>query len=298
MRVLLCLLLSCAVLAQQPVIPLYSGEVPCVDAVAADASHYDAEIGEVVTAVRVPDLIYFSPVPRSASQEAVLVIPGGGYTIEAYDLEGTDIARYLSARGYHAFVLRHRLPQGIEGPCKDHVAQDDAQQGLLSVRRLADSLGYRADRVGVMGFSAGGHLAGSVSVHARMEDSLTTRPDFSILVYPVLIMSAADSGHAGSQAALLGQAPDPQRIRYYNLPTQVDSLTPPTILFHASDDTGVLPQNSLRYYEALIAHGVPADLRIYARGGHGFGSARELAAPVSGWLEEAVTWIRSRYPTP
>ena len=298
MRILIGLFLSCTVLAQQPVFPLYSGEVPCLDAVAEAASHDDAEIGEVVTAVRVPDLAYFPPVPRSAAQEAVMVIPGGGYTIEAYDLEGTDIARYLSTRGVHAFVLRHRLPQGIEGPCKDHVAQDDAQQGLLTVRRLADSLGYRADRVGVMGFSAGGHLAGSVSVHAREEDGTTSRPDFSILVYPVLIMGAEDSGHAGSQAALLGQQPAAQRLAYYNLPAQVDSLTPPTILFHASDDAGVRPRNSLRYYEALLAHGVPADLRIYASGGHGFGSAREVDAPVSGWLEEAFIWLRNRYPEP
>ena len=296
MRMLLLFLLPCSLLAQEGLLPIYKGVVPCLGAVAADSSYVDAVIGEVVMATRVPGLQYFAPVPRSARREAVMVIPGGGYTVEAWDLEGTDIARYLSARGYHAFVLRHRLPQGITGDCKDHVAQDDAQQGLLTIRGLADSLNYFADRVGVMGFSAGGHLAGSVSVHATQVDSVSSRPDFSILVYPVLLMDAESSGHGGSQLALLGENPDSKRLAYYNLPTQVDTLTPPTVLFHASDDTGVLPRNSLRYYEQLVAHGVPADLRIYATGGHGFGSAREASGPLNGWLEEVVDWIKRQYP--
>ncbi|CAH1000139.1 hypothetical protein LEM8419_01286 [Neolewinella maritima] len=289
--------LSLSLSGQAPTIPIYDTTAPCLEAVTADSSYYEAGIGEVLAAVREPGMDYYAPVPRAGRQEALLIIPGGGYTVAAFDHEGTDMGRYFSARGVHAFVLRYRLPAGITTDCKSTVALQDAQAAILRIRQSADSLGYRADRVGVMGFSAGGHLAGSLSVHARQVDGLSTRPDFSLLVYPVVLMDTAFSGHRGSQHALLGTEPDPDRLAYFNLPDQIDSLTPPTILFHASDDVGVRPRNSLRYYERLIAHGVPADLRLYANGDHGFASARELDGPVSHWLEEAVAWITQLFVT-
>ncbi len=280
-------------LAQEVVIPLYTGKIPCATGSAA-ASELSESIGVVLTDVPVPELYHYAPVARAGRNAAVVIIPGGGYQVEAWDLEGTDIARFLSARGYHAFVLRHRLPGKVEGPCKDHVALDDAQQAMLTVRRMADSLGYAADRIGIMGFSAGGHLAGSASVHWREDGGVSSRPDFSVLVYPVLLMNDAAGGHAGSQQALLGTTPDPERLSYYNIPEQVTADTPPALLIHASDDPGVPVANSIRYYEALVKNGVPGDLRIYATGQHGFGSARERDAPVSGWLDEVVRWLEAR----
>ena len=292
--ILLCLLLATPLTGQR-YYALYSAALPCAEQVGSASEQYRPDIGRVLLNVDTPLLEYVAPVPRSGVGAAIMIIPGGGYTVEAYELEGTDIARYLSARGYHTFVLQHRLPARVDGDCRDHVALDDARRGMRLIRSLADSLGYAVDRVGVMGFSAGGHLAGSVSVHPAVEDSLSSRPDFSVLVYPVLIMGE-QSGHAGSQEALLGADPDPTRLAYYNLPARVDSLTPPTLLVHASDDEGVHPRNSLRYYEQLVAHGVAADLRMYATGGHGFGAARERAAPVANWLEEVVAWLSSLRP--
>lgn len=294
MRSLFILLLASAGLsAQHAVYPVYTDTPPCPTE-APYASRQDEQIGTVVTNVQTPELHYFAPIARAARPTAVMVIPGGGYTIEAWDLEGTDIARFLAAEGYHAFVLAHRLPSTLPAACRYGTALHDAQEGMLRVRALADSLGYDSDDVGIMGFSAGGHLAGSTSVHARDADGVSSRPDFSVLVYPVTIMSMERSGHGGSQHNILGDDPAPDSLAYFNLPQQVSAETPPTLLVHASDDEVVEPRNALEYYAALVDHGVPADLRMYATGGHGFGSARERAGTVRGWLEEVLTWIKAR----
>ncbi|NJB85623.1 acetyl esterase/lipase [Lewinella marina] len=295
MRLLLPLLFFAAVLTgQDQVFPVYTGPIPCANDRPL-GSRNEAGIGRILTDVSEPELHYFAPIPRSGRADAVMIIPGGGYAIEAWDLEGTDIARYLSHAGYHAFVLSHRLPARAEPECRSEVALNDAQTGLLRIRGLADSLGFATDQVGVMGFSAGGHLAGSASVHPREEGGVSSRPAFSILVYPVTLMDADRRGHAGSQANLLGPEEDADLREYFHLPAQVDSLTPPTLLIHASDDKAVPPRNSLEYYAALQSHGVAADLRIYATGGHGFGAARERETPVRGWLEEVTKWLSAHY---
>ena len=276
--------------AQDTILPVYTAAIPCFsDRPATERD--DAAIGRVLTDVPVPELYHFAPVPRADRKTAIMVIPGGGYAVEAWDHEGTNIARYLTAYGYHVFILSHRLPMQLSGECKSTAALSDAQQGILRIRALAADYGYAPDAVGIMGFSAGGHLAGSASVHVVVVDSVSSRPDFSVLVYPVLLMDKAKNGHAGSQLNLLGAEPDPERLAYFNLPDHVDSLTPPTLLVHASDDGAVLPENSLQYYTRLVEYGVPADMRIYATGGHGFGSARERTTPVSGWLEELTKWL-------
>ena len=291
--ILFFLLATLPLAGQDTIVPVYPGDIPCFTEGPLE-TRYDSAIGRVVTSVTRPELHYYAPVPRTQEGKAVMIIPGGGYVIEAWDLEGTDIARYLAAQGIHAFVLSHRLPMRLEGECKSTAALSDAQQGMLRVRELADRYGFAPDQVGIMGFSAGGHLAGSASVHPRELDGLSSRPDYSILVYPVLIMNESRRGHRGSQQNLLGDDPDADRLAYFNLPERVDSLTPPALLIHASDDGAVAPENSLRYYSALVAHGVPADLRVYATGGHGFGAARERGAPVSGWLEEVTAWIATQ----
>ena len=287
---LVCWLLPAFVGAQDRIYPVYTGAVPCLtEGVASE--RMDSAIGRVITNVVEPTLDYYAPVPRASVGKAIVLIPGGGYAIEAWDHEGTDIARYLSAQGYHVFILAHRLPMHLTGACKSTAALSDAQEAILRVRQLADSLSFPDDRVGIMGFSAGGHLAGSASVHSRDRAGTSSRPDFSVLVYPVTLMNAERTGHAGSQYNLLGEDPHPDSLAYYNLPEQIDSLTPPTLLIHASDDRAVIPENTLAYYRALVQHGVEADLRMYATGGHGFGSARERPGPVSGWLEEVIEWL-------
>ena len=290
---LLLLLSATYGLAQPSVMAVHDQPLTCTDP-AGTVTDSREDIGRTVRHVGQPELHHYAPVPRADRKTAVLVIPGGGYTMEAWELEGSDIAAYLTHRGYHGFVLRHRLPAHLPEDCRSEGAYDDAATALQKIRGLADSLGFAADRVGVMGFSAGGHLAGSVSVHHRTDGGISSRPDFSVLVYPVLIMNTEAGGHAGSQRSLLGTDPDPAALAHYDLPSQVDSLTPPTLLVHASDDRAVPAENSLRYYRSLLTAGVEADLRVYAEGGHGFGAAREASGPVKGWLEEVVAWIEAQ----
>ena len=284
----------------QQVIPLYQGDIPCGTGRPA-RQEQNPDNGLFISDVGVPALHHYAPVPRMASGGAVLIVPGGGYTFEAWDLEGVDIANRITAAGFHAFILRHRLPGRESGACRSHVALDDARRGMRLVRSFADSLGIESDKVAVMGFSAGGHLAGSASVHpvageagsADPVERYGSRPDRSLLIYPVLKMDAESSGHAGTQKALLGETPDPDLLQFYHLPGRVDSLTPPTLLVHASDDMVVPVSNSLRYYEALVKQGVPADLRVFASGGHGFGSAAGQDAPMRNWITDAIDWLRA-----
>ena len=288
-------------LSAQRVYPLYAADPPCATA-APTATELKEDIGLIVTNAQSPELHHYAPVPREASGGAVLIAPGGGYWIQAWDLEGVDIARRLANAGLHAFVLRYRLPAHADPDCRSSVALSDAQRGLQYIRSMAASLGYSPDHVAVMGFSAGGHLAGSASVHHLEPDPASqdgvlgypSRPDASVLVYPVITMDARHSGHQGSQEALLGDTPSADLLHHFNLPNQVDTTTPPALLVHASDDTGVPVTNSLRYYEALQRNGIAADLRVYATGGHGFGSAVSLDSPVRGWLDETLVWLRNR----
>lgn len=292
--VLLGLLTAAPLLGQMDTIPLYDGPAPCATGRPL-TTEVKPDIGLLLTDVPAPELHHYAPIPRADRKTAVVIIPGGGYYVEAWELEGTDIANYLTHRGFHAFVLRHRLPGRIsDRSCKERVALEDARRAMLTVRKLADDSGI--ERIGIMGFSAGGHLAGSASVHHQRQEGRSSRPDFSVLVYPVTLMGEAES-HNGSAVALLGDNPDPELLDYYNLPERVDSTTPPAILIHAIDDEGVPVENSLRYFEALRRVNVPASLIVYPEGGHGFGAARYRQGPVSGWLDEVVRWIETR-PAP
>lgn len=282
---------SASLAAQNRIIPLYDGEVPCGTGRPL-TTETKADIGLLLTDVPAPEMHHYAPIPQADRHTAILVIPGGGYYVEAWVLEGTDIAKFLTTHGYHAFVLRHRLPGRIEGDCKRRVALDDAQRAMLHLRQLGDSLAL--ERIGILGFSAGGHLAGSASVHHLGEGGHNSRPDFSVLVYPVTLMGQEGVSHRGSALALLGEDPDPADLQFYNLPEQVDTTTPPTMLVHAANDEGVPVANSLRYFEALQSAGVPAALHIYPEGGHGFGSGRHVPGPVSGWLDELLVWLETR----
>ncbi|MFT5999788.1 MAG: acetyl esterase/lipase [Neolewinella sp.] len=259
------------------------------------------DIGRMVTSVHTPLLEHHAPVPHLATGAAIMVIPGGGYTIEAWGHEGEDIAHYFLTEGLQVFILKHRLPRKESAPCKSHVALDDARRGVQTIRMLADSLGINRDQIAVMGFSAGGHLAASAAVHPLAADStafpaaaaFSSRPNLSMPIYPVLIMEETKAAHQGSIVSLLGEKPwNPELLDYYNLPAQVHADVPPTFLVHASTDKVVPVENSLRYYKALLENDVPASLHIYEAGGHGFGSAKQMDTPVRDWLEVAVSWLR------
>jgi acetyl esterase/lipase len=235
------------------------------------------------------------PAAGNHTGAAVLVCPGGGYGVLAYDHEGHQVAKWFNSIGVSAAVLKYRL-----GPKYHHPAPlNDAQRGLRYLRANAAQLGIDPHRIGVMGFSAGGHLASTLSTHfdagqadaADPIDRVSCRPDFSILCYPVISIGS-DYGHKGSLKNLLGENPDPELVKSLNNETQVTAETPPTFLFHTAEDAGVKVQNALVYYTALMEKGVKAELHVYQNGPHGVGLAP--GDPVlSTWKERLHDWLRT-----
>jgi acetyl esterase/lipase len=227
----------------------------------------------------------------------VIIAPGGGYVRTVLDKEGFETARWLAARGVSAFVLLYRLP-GEGHAQRADVPLRDAQRAVRVVRGRARDFGLDPQRIGFLGFSAGGHVAASVatrfgaSVYAAVDalDAGSARPDFSILLYPVISMDAGIA-HGGSREMLLGPAPSAASVGKYSLENAVTAATPPTLLILTDDDAVVLPENGLRYYSALHRNGVPAELHVFARGKHGFGIRGAQGLPVGNWPELAWTWL-------
>jgi acetyl esterase/lipase len=226
---------------------------------------------------------------------AVVVCPGGGYAHLAIDKEGTEIARWLNSIGVAAFVLKYRL-----GPKYHHpVELGDAQRALRTVRTKAAEYRVQPDRIGIMGFSAGGHLASSAGTHfdagssaaADAIDRASSRPDFLILCYPVI--SFGQFAHRGSEQMLLGDNPDPKLVELMSNELQVTPQTPPTFLFHTTEDRTVPVENSVMFYMALRKAGVPAEMHIYEKGPHGVGLASTDEA-LSSWPARLADWLRIR----
>jgi acetyl esterase/lipase len=227
---------------------------------------------------------------------AVIVCPGGGYAALAIEKEGDQFARWLNSMGVTAFVLRYRL-----GPKYHHpIELGDAQRAIRTVRARAAEYRVSPDRVGIMGFSAGGHLASSAGTHfdggnpsaSDPIDRAGSRPDFLVLGYPVISFTTPYV-HRGSLRNLLGENPDPKLVELMSNELQVTSQTPPTFLFHTNADTGVPPENSILFYMALRKAGVPAELHIYERGPHGVGLAQTDEA-LSTWPARLADWLRVR----
>jgi acetyl esterase/lipase len=225
--------------------------------------------------------IYLPP-PGTAVGTGVVICPGGGYAHLSMEKEGSKVAEWLNSLGVAAFVLKYRL-----GPQFHHPAQlEDAQQAIRMVRRQAAAFGISANRVGIMGFSAGGHLAATVSTHF----DAATRPDFAILCYPVIAFGQPYT-HKGSQEMLLGKDADPKLLEQLSAERQVTANTPPTFIFHTNADTGVPVENSLGYYAALRKAGVAAEIHVYERGPHGVGLAPQ--DPVLGtWPARLADWLK------
>jgi acetyl esterase/lipase len=237
---------------------------------------------------------YLAPAGRGTGA-AVIVCPGGGYGGLSMDKEGDQIARWLNSLGVTAFVLKYRL-----GPKYHHpVELGDAQRAIRTVRSKASEYRLLPDRIGIMGFSAGGHLASTAGTHFDAGDAaasdpidrLSSRPDFLVLCYPVI--SFTSFTHQGSKRNLLGDNPDPKLVESLSNETQVTAQTPPTFLFHTNADTGVPAENSLMFYMALRKAGVPAELHIYERGPHGVGLAQTDEA-LSSWPARLADWLRVR----
>lgn len=231
-----------------------------------------------------PTLTIYVPPANKASGAAVVVCPGGGYRNLAMDHEGKQIAEWLTAHGLVAFVLKYRL-----GPRYHHPAMiDDAHRALTYVRQHAEEFGVRTDRIGIWGFSAGGHLAATAGTHF----DATTRPDFLILSYPVITLEPPYA-HQGSRKNLLGDEPDPKLVQNLSNETQVTAQTPPTFLFLTDADKSVPAENSVMFYLALRKAGVPAEMHIYERGPHGVGLAQKDPV-LSTWSDRLADWLKLR----
>lgn len=261
--------------------------------------HEIVEEGDIIRIgkVQVPQIEVYLPNKRIATGQGVVICPGGGYARLAYDWEGTDIAKLLNAHGIAAFVLKYRLPDSLSASHPEQVPLQDAQQAIRMIRAKAKAYHVQANRIGIMGFSAGGHLAATASTHFDEGDKnasdiiaqQSARPDFSILMYPVISMDKAIT-HGGSRLNLIGSHPTEAMIQYYSNELQVSNNTPPTFLVHATDDGAVPVENSMRYYQALKDHKVPVEMHIYPSGGHGFALALGKGA-LEKWPNLLIDWL-------
>jgi acetyl esterase/lipase len=247
-----------------------------------------------VDSVGTPILTVFRPVHPDGS--TIVLAPGGGYARTVIDKEAFESARRFAAAGITVFVLRYRLP-GEGWANQADVPLQDVQRAVRLVRAYAAHYGLDPARVGVLGFSAGGHVAASIAtrhgerVYAPVDtaDAIDPRPAFAGLMYPVITMS--DQAHSGSRGKLLGDTPTPERIAKYSCERQVSAATPPCFLVYARDDNAVPPiGNGLAMYEALIAAMIPAELHAFQEGGHGFGIAGAAGKPAAAWPELFLKW--------
>lgn len=243
-----------------------------------------------------PTLTVYLPLPALNTGTAVIVCPGGGYVFLADNHEGKQVAEWLNSLGVAAFVLKYRLAPRYRHPAP----LLDAQRAVRLVRSRAAEWKIQPDRIGIWGFSAGGHLASTVATHfddGKPESSdpverIGCRPDFLILAYPVITFTEP-SLHSGSRNSLLGPNPDPKLLEDLSNEKRVTQNTPPTFLFHTTEDKAVPPENSVLFYLALRKAGVPAEMHIYERGRHGVGLG--LGDPVlSTWKDRLAAWMSQR----
>lgn len=285
----------CFASAQKDFIPLWpDGQIPY------SLPHKGKEIFEInqdsiplIRNVVTPGLIPFLAPAANNTGMSVIICPGGAYIVEAYDHEGIQVARQLNEWGINAFVLRYRLPNDSTMTEKKWVPLTDALQAIRLVRSKGGAWGINTHKVGIMGFSAGGHLAATVATHFdnRVQDGFQTeevRPDFAVLCYPVISMKE-EYTHGWSKYMLLGHDPAYKDVLEFSNEAQVDAQTPPTFLIHTADDF-VAVENSLLYAAALARHDVPFACHILPKGGHGYGLGKGNK-DVESWVPAWKEWL-------
>jgi acetyl esterase/lipase len=260
----------------------------------------DSKTSDGVTRVKdvTQPALYFFKAKKQTTDATVIICPGGGYGILAIDHEGYDIAQWFNERGISVFVLKYRLPQENLFDNDEIRPLQDAQQAIRIVRKNAAKYAISPEKVGIMGFSAGGHLASTASTHFKTQvgevtdESMSVRPDFSLLIYPVITFSDKFT-HFGSRDNLIGKNPPVEKMELYSNEKQVTSETPPTFLISTTDD-GVQPENSIGYFLACKKNKVPVEMHIYEKGGHGYGLKKKGRGPVETWAARMEDWLRDR----
>ncbi|HVQ13384.1 MAG TPA: alpha/beta hydrolase [Vicinamibacterales bacterium] len=291
-------LLLAPLLAQaQQEMPLYAGDIP--NAIAAPDEEATRDPNEAYTFrlnVSRPTITLYEPHSRDTKRAAVIILPGGSYRGLSIVKEGHDVARAFNELGVTAFVLKYRTPSDRHMLDKTRGPLQDAQQAIRVVRERADEWHIDRNRIGVVGFSAGGHLASTAATQFDQPvlpqwRAANLRPDFLVLIYPVISFSD-ELAHKGSREQLLGAAPAADLIKHYSSELNVTARTPPTFLVHAADDTTVSVGNSMRFAEALHAHDVAVELMVYPSGGHGFGLNNSTTR--DRWFDRCAQWLESQ----
>jgi acetyl esterase/lipase len=290
----------CGIVQAQEVVPLWPDGVPNSQQSDEVETRTMGDDGVLrIEYVQVPDITVYAPPAEKNSGRAVIICPGGGYAIQAVNIEGTAVAEWLNGIGVTGIVLKYRLPHSKSVVIRHEAPMQDAQRAVRLVRHRAASWNIAPDKIGIMGFSAGGHLASTAATHFDAGDAAATdpveressRPDFAILVYPVVTFQG-DFAHLGSRKNLLGENPEPHLIDYFSNEKQVTAETPPSFLVHGNDDKGVPVENSIEFYRALRRHGVDAELHVYKHGRHGFGVGR-WGGPVASWTKRCEDWLET-----
>tara|TARA_R110002096_G_scaffold49108_9_gene129988 strand:+ start:1117 stop:2040 length:924 start_codon:yes stop_codon:yes gene_type:complete len=284
--------------AQSEIVNIWDDKIPNYQETTEEEIIEETEITRI-SLVKEPTLEIFLPSKRNASGKAVIICPGGGYRVLSYDWEGTDIAKWFNGKGVAAFVLKSRLPLSKSIIISNEAPLQDAQRAMRWVRHHAEKYNVNPNQIGVMGFSAGGHLASTLGTQYNTPnkfketdiDTISARPDFTILIYPVVTMMD-DYTHKGSQNNLLGKnANDALKIKYSN-ELHVTEHTPPTFMVHSGDDKAVPVENSLQLYKALNDKGVKSEIHVYPHGGHGYSLALGKGH-LQTWPDRLFDWLQS-----
>jgi acetyl esterase/lipase len=286
-QAILLLLLCGSFCRAQVIVPLYTGTIP--NAKGNQTEEPTSENRSMFRNVVRPTLEAYLPEKSIATGAAVIICPGGGYSVIVYQGEGVNTAMEFAKKGIAAFVLKYRLPSDERMIDKKIGPLQDAQQAVKLVRENAAQWGVDPNRIGIMGFSAGGHLASSEATHYQKAlidnpNNTSLRPDFQILVYPVISMQKGLT-HQGSKDQLLGSNPTQEVVDLFSNEMQINPQSPPAYLTHAADDNTVDVDNSILYFEQLRKNKVPVEMHIYPKGNHGFVFGRK------NWMQPLFEWM-------
>jgi acetyl esterase/lipase len=294
---LIIILFPTAVLAQSDILKVWPDGVPGSIQSDTYVERSTTDNGVISRIDRVTDpllYVFLSPADISTGY-AVVICPGGGYGMLASNHEGFAVARWLNENGISAAILKYRLPSDDIMKDKSVGPLQDAQEAMRIMRRNAPEWNINPDNIGIMGFSAGGHLASTLSTHYDEKvyealDETSARPDFSLLIYPVITMDASFT-HRGSRVNLIGNDPSEDIVNHFSNELQIDADTPPAFLIHSTDDRTVPVRNSIVYFEGLKKNNVTAELHIFEKGGHGYGLAPD-GGTESSWPGLCISWLR------
>ena len=292
-----CLFICCFMhqsFAQQT-ISLYEGNIPNSKPYHTKEWWEPQDNGDtIVHYMSQPTLTIFLPGKEKANGTAVVICPGGGYWVNSIVKEGYAVAKKMNEWGVAAFVLKYRIPNDSSMIDKKIGPLQDAQRALQLVRMHAKEWNVDANKVGIMGFSAGGHLASTAATHFQQnyidnDKGVNLRPDFAILIYPVISFLPGIC-HVGSKEQLVGKNAGIELVNEYSNELQVTEQTPPTFLVHASDDDAVISMNSIAFYDSLVSKKIPAEIHIYQSGGHGFGTF--IKNSQERWMDRCESWLK------